>query len=112
MVAGQTLVMPEIEFAPGEVVRLRLRARDVALATTRPEHVSIRNVLAARVIEIRAEADSAYADVLVDVDGPHLRARITREAVDALELTVGMPVFALVKSLAVDRRVRAPGGPH
>lgn len=110
--AGQTLVIPDIEFARGEVVRLRLRARDVALATARPERVSIRNVLTARVIEIRAEASSAYADVLVDVGGPHLRARITREAVDALGLVVGKPVFALVKSLAVDRRVRAPGPPR
>ncbi len=107
--AGQSLVMPESDFAPGELVRLRLRARDVALAMVRPEQVSIRNVLAGRVIELRAETDSAYADVLVDVGGSHLRARVTREAVDALGLAIGEPVFALIKSLAVDRRVRAPG---
>jgi molybdate transport system ATP-binding protein len=107
--AGQSLVMPEGDFPIGELVRLRLRARDVALATRRPEQVSIRNVLNGRVIDLRADPDSAYADVMVDVGGAHLRARITREAVDALGLAQGVPVFALIKSLAVDRRVRAPG---
>ena len=107
--AGQPLVMPEADFALGELVRLRLRARDVALATRRPEQVSIRNVLDGRVIELRADPDSAWADVMVDVGGTHLRARITREAVDALGLAPGLRVFALIKSLAVDRRVRVPG---
>lgn len=105
---GQTLVMPEGDFVPGEVVRLRLRARDVALATRRPEQVSIRNVLAGHVAEIRAEPGTAFAETSVDVGGTRLRARITRESADALSLAPGVPVFALIKSIAVDRGARRP----
>jgi molybdate transport system ATP-binding protein len=107
-VAGQSLVMPEAGFEPGTRVRLRLRARDVALATSRPERVSIRNVLSGHVAEIRAEPTTAFAETAVDVGGVQVRARITREAADALGLAPGTPVFALIKSIAVDRGVRLP----
>lgn len=109
-VLGQRLVMPETDLAAGDRIRLRLRARDVALATVRPESVSIRNVLRGRVTRIRAVADSAYADVMVDIGGADLHARITRESVDALGLRSGTGVFALIKSIAVDRGLRAPPG--
>lgn len=107
-VLGQPVVMPEGDFALGDSVRLRLRARDIALATTRPERVSIRNVLSGRVIGIRSEPDSAYADTRVDIGGATVIARVTREAIDALGLEPGAAVFALVKSIAVDRGMRPP----
>ena len=44
-VSGQTLVVPGHAGTPGHALRLRIRARDVALATRRPEQLSIRNVL-------------------------------------------------------------------
>jgi len=110
-IGGQALVMPEADFDPGETVRLRLRARDVALATRRPEQVSIRNVLAGRVAEIRIDPGTAFAETSVEIGGAQLRARITREAVDALGLAPGTPVFALIKSIAVDRSVRRPDAP-
>ena len=45
----------------------------------------------------------------MDLEGTGLRSRITRESVDRLGLEPGMPVFALIKSSAVDRRL-IPGG--
>ena len=41
-------------------------------------------------------------ELLLDVDGEHLRARITRDALEELELSVGREVFALVKSVALE----------
>jgi molybdate transport system ATP-binding protein len=102
-VAGQALRMPEIDAAPGATVRVRVRARDVAIALTRPEGVSIRNVMAGRIAAVEVEP-GPFAEVAIDLGGPWLRARITRESVDELALAPGRPVFALVKSVALDRR--------
>ncbi|MFT7027628.1 MAG: molybdate transport system ATP-binding protein [Paracoccaceae bacterium] len=102
---GQPLSMPMLGgLAPGTKVRLRIRARDVALATERPRGISIRNVLAGHVAALETEADTAFAEVLVDLGGARLRARITREAATDLALAPGGAVFALIKSVAFDRR--------
>ena len=106
-VAGQALRMPRIDAAPGSTVRLRVRARDVAIALSPPGGISIRNVMAGRIAAVEAEP-GAFAEVAIDLGGPWLRARITREAVDDLALAPGRPVFALVKSVALDRRLLAP----
>lgn len=104
-VAGQTIRMPGTAQPVGETLRLRVRARDVALAVIRPEGLSIRNILSGHVAEIVVEADTAFAEVLVDIgEGQRLRSRITRAAVSDLSLAEGSPVFALVKSIAFDRR--------
>ena len=110
--AGQRLTLPRIDAPPGTPVRLRVRARDVSIALTHIEGVSIRNQLQARVLRIDAEPDGAYAEVLLDLPGTpaqHLRARITRDSVARLGLTTGQPVWALIKGVSFDRRVLAQG---
>jgi len=107
--AGQRLVLPHIDAAPGTRLRLHVRARDVALALHRVDAISIRNQLEGRVLRIDAEAAGAHAEVLLDLAAPgaaptHLRARITREAAAALGLAAGQPVWALVKGVSFDRR--------
>jgi molybdate transport system ATP-binding protein len=107
--AGQRIVIPALDLPPGTEVRLRIRARDVTLATEKPGRISIRNILSGMVAEIAEEADTAYAEVLVDLGGAHIRARLTRHAVADLALAPGRPVFALIKSVAIDRRMIAAG---
>jgi len=103
---GQKIIIPAMDLKPGDALRLRVRARDVTLATDRPDNISIRNVLRGSVVEIRAEDGTAFAETLIDVGGGRLRARITRKAVADLSLDVGHPVFALIKSISFDRRTR------
>lgn len=99
----QRLTMPMVDrLATGERVRLRIRARDVALATTRPEAISIRNILSGHIAEIVEYPDSPFAEALVEVGGQHLRARVTRAAADEMQLAPGGAVFALIKSIAFD----------
>ncbi len=103
---GRKLQMPMVaSLNKGDQVRLRIRARDVSLALSKPEHLSIRNCLPAVVEEVRAEQDTAFAEVLVRVGQQALRARITRQSAVELELEPGAEVFALVKSVSFDRRV-------
>lgn len=105
-IGAVSLSMPMIDrLAVGDRARLRVRARDVAVATTRPEGLSIRNVLPGTVARLVAEPDTAFAEVFIALDGAHLRARITRAAVEELQLTEGAAVYALVKSVSFDRRL-------
>ena len=104
---GQTIALPLVDIPIGSAVRVRIRARDVALAVERPSGISIRNVLHGTVAEIAAEESSAFAEILADVGGAGVRARITRASVDDLALHPGKPVFVLVKSIAFDRRALA-----
>lgn len=107
---GQSLAMPMLTaLALGESVRLRVRARDVTLATRWPEGISTRNILAGTVDSIMAEPDTAFAEVTVALGTQRLRARITRQAVAELGLAPGSRVHALVKSASFDRRGIAGG---
>ena len=100
---GQILTMPmEPELAPGDDIRVRVRARDVALALKRPESISIRNVLAASIIDLFHVPDSPYVEALVEFQHQRLRARITLASVEDLSLNVGTNVFVLIKSVTFD----------
>jgi molybdate transport system ATP-binding protein len=101
---GQRIVIPAIDVPIGTDVRLRIRAREVAIATRRPEGISIRNVLAGTVAEIVEEPNDAYAEAWIDLGSAKVRARLTRAAVRELGLKPGLAVFALVKSITFDGR--------
>jgi molybdate transport system ATP-binding protein len=100
-VDGQHLRVPQLDAAPGTGTRLRIKARDVVIAMERPQRLSIRNVLAGRVMRIDVD-ETIYVEVLLDVGGQHLRARITRDALEELRLKTGQTVFALIKSAVLD----------
>jgi molybdate transport system ATP-binding protein len=99
---GGTLYAPDVDALVGERVRVRIRARDVSLALARPEAISMLNVLAGTVAAI-GEASGASVDVQLDVAGTALIARVTRKSAAALGLAPGVPVYALIKSVAIDR---------
>lgn len=88
--------------APGEAVRLRLLARDVALALDPPTRISTRNILPGLVRSVRRDA-GPYVTVAVDVGGAVLKSEITARAADELGLAPGRPVHALIKSVATMR---------
>ncbi|MEM8937225.1 MAG: molybdenum ABC transporter ATP-binding protein [Pseudomonadota bacterium] len=92
-----------ISVAKGAPVRLRVLARDVAIAKSRPADLSIRNILPAEISRIEDGAQPAFATVMLTIEGGMLRARLTRAAVEELNLQVGDHVFALVKSAAFER---------
>lgn len=102
---GGILWMPNASGAAvGETIRIRLRSRDVSIALQPLAGVSIRNQLPATVLDISAES-GAHAEVRLDCGGAVIRARLTRKAVHDLELAPGAQVYALIKSVAFDRRL-------
>jgi molybdate transport system ATP-binding protein len=105
-IGTQQLRVPMASARVGTIRPLRIHARDVAIATVRPEKLSIRNVLAARILAIETGANLSV-ELLLNVDGEHLRARITADALEELELVTGQQVFALVKSVALESSLSA-----
>ncbi len=99
---GGTLVVPNADALVGEPVRVRIRARDVAIALAPPTGLSIRNVLEGTVASIGAEF-GALVEVTIDVGGTPVVARITRKAADDLALAPGLRAYALVKAVSIDR---------
>jgi molybdate transport system ATP-binding protein len=101
--SGQYFVVPMLtHLSPGKVIRLSIRANDVAIATEEPRSLSFRNILKGTLAGIESRDDSAFATVLVDIGNTTLKAELTRHAVRELRLEAGMPVFALLKTASFD----------
>lgn len=98
-----SLELPLAEDLPlGTAVRLRVRARDVSLATTKPVGLSIRNVLPGVISALTPAAPGHQVDVLLHIGEAHLQARVTAASVAELGLQAGQSVYALIKSVTVD----------
>ena len=100
---GGELVAPGVDTPIGSRVRIRIRARDVTLATARPQGLSIRNILEGTVGAIE-DRGGAIVEVHVQLNGRELLSRISRQALDEMKLETGQPVFALIKAIAFDKR--------
>jgi len=104
---GGSIWLRDDGFTQGQKLRLRVLAKDVSLSMVQPQHTSIQNLLpctlesvtadthpSQALVRLRCGADSAAAqDVLL--------ARITRRAVQDLQLQAGSSVWAQVKSVAL-----------
>jgi molybdate transport system ATP-binding protein len=102
------LRLPADGLEPGGRARVLVPARDVLLALGVQSGLSVRNQLAGTIVEVVADPPGA-ALVVVDVGGQSLIARITRQAIDELNLAPGRSVHALVKAESL-RGHAYPGG--
>ncbi|MHA1108147.1 MAG: molybdenum ABC transporter ATP-binding protein [Alphaproteobacteria bacterium] len=114
---GNEINVSRINLDIGEVVRVRIRARDVSLALSRPDDISVLNVLEATVSEIGPDMESGVrpdVDIRLDAGVP-LWARITRKAVADLDIVPGKRVYALIKGSSIGRQGlmqrKTAGGP-
>ncbi|MFG2293064.1 molybdopterin-binding protein [Streptomyces sp. NPDC048603] len=89
----------DLGIAAGSSVKALVKATEVALATGPVDGISIRNQINGTVVDVAV--GPAMASVKVDVDGGALTAAVTADAVEALGLTSGAPVVALIKSTEI-----------
>lgn len=92
----------------GRAVRVRIPSRDVMIATERPEGLSALNMLEGRVATIGL-AVGASQDVGVNCGGAIVVARLTRRSVTRLGLQPGLPVHAIIKSVALEQSAGGRG---
>lgn len=99
--AGGTIHVAHAALAAGTRLQLRILARDVSLALTRPQDSSVLNQLQATVVATWPANTAAHVIVKLDAGGTSLLARITRRSYDQLGLETGKPVWAQVKAAAL-----------
>jgi len=99
--AGEIRV-PRLDLPEGAAVRVRIRARDVIVATTLPTGLSALNALPGHVAEIGGDL-GPVRDLRIAIAGGSVLARVTYRSLSELDLTPGRAVFVIIKSVAVDR---------
>jgi len=85
----------------GQRIQIQVLARDVIIAASRPTGLSVRNVVAARVVSVTPDVGRA---VLVELDigrTATLLARVTARASQELELAPQKDVWALIKAVSL-----------
>lgn len=85
----------------GQRIQIQVLARDVIVATARPLGLSVRNVVAARVVSVKPDVGRA---VMVELDigrTATLLARITARASQELGLAADKKVWALIKAVSL-----------
>jgi len=97
------LTVPGLHAPVGTALRVRIRARDVILAATPPSEISALNVLAGRV-EALVPIEEAALEVQLRLGEERLLARVTRRSGATLGLAPGREVFAVIKTIAIERR--------
>lgn len=100
--AGRTILLSQLDVCVGTPLRLRIPAREVALATQAPEAISFQNCIPAKVGALVEEASSHAVVVELVLDGVALLARITPDTVERLALRPGSAVMALFKATSVE----------
>jgi molybdate transport system ATP-binding protein len=98
--AGE-LQVPLLPAPVGATVRAYIRARDVMLSLNHPADISALNVLPGAIAAITMRG--AQADVRLDCNGASVLSKVTAKSVERLALSVGRPVYAVVKSVTFER---------
>ncbi|MGG5807973.1 molybdenum ABC transporter ATP-binding protein [Falsiroseomonas sp. CW058] len=105
--AGGELLAPLRAEPPGTVLRVRVRARDVAVAREAPRGISIHNILPCELAAIEDGGTPHEAFLKLRLGPSVLLARVARDSIAELGLVPGLAVFALVKTVAFDHAVAA-----
>ena len=82
-------------------VRVRVLARDVSLTIDEPQPSSIQNHLHGVVQSVVQDSHPSQSLVRISCGGAVVLARVTRKAVDALDVRPGVAIWAHVKAVAV-----------
>ncbi len=100
--AGGSFVVSLRPEPVGVRARVRLRARDVAVATEAPRGISTQNILPARLLEVKEAGASQEVFLHLGLGPTIMLARVTRDSVARLALVPGMDVWAVVKAVTFD----------
>ncbi|MEM9317813.1 MAG: molybdenum ABC transporter ATP-binding protein [Pseudomonadota bacterium] len=97
---NDALWLPGRVSMPGQRAQLRVDARDVTLARSRPNDLSALNILPATITKVHA-GPGAGALVRLETYGQEIAAKLTARSVRQLGLASGQSVHAILKTMAV-----------
>lgn len=97
------LRLPLIDLPVGSAVQVRIDARDVSVALSRPMDVSIINRLPGQIAELEL-LTPPYVRATFNLGKTRLHSLITRESVERLALIPGLKAWAMFKAVAISVR--------
>jgi molybdate transport system ATP-binding protein len=100
--SSASLTVPNARVLEGQQVRVHIPERDVMVATIRPEGLSALNIIEGVVAAIEPDGEG-MARIRIRSGDDVLLARITLLSVERLVLAIGRPVFAVIKTVALER---------
>ncbi|MBP2561604.1 molybdate transport system ATP-binding protein [Neorhizobium galegae] len=100
--AQAQIVVPNARVEEGRSVRVHIPERDVMVATQRPEGLSALNILEGAIAAIEPDGDGMVR-IRIRCGGDMVLARITALSADRLDLRLEKPVFAVIKTVALER---------
>ncbi|RJT41824.1 molybdenum ABC transporter ATP-binding protein [Mesorhizobium waimense] len=107
--AGEIRV-PRLAVPMGAPVRIRVRARDVMIATEPPVGLSALNILPGTIVAVRPGMGPTV-EIAIDCNGVIVLARITEQSKHTLRLRLGGKVFAVIKTVSFDSATTGAGLP-
>ncbi|RUU09863.1 molybdenum ABC transporter ATP-binding protein, partial [Mesorhizobium sp. M6A.T.Ca.TU.002.02.2.1] len=107
--AGEIRV-PLLTTPVGALVRIRIRARDVMIATGQPTGLRALNILPGTIVAIEP-GEGPTVEIGIDCNGATVIARITEQSRQTLKLQLGRKVYAVVKTVSFDRANTGAGLP-
>jgi molybdate transport system ATP-binding protein len=102
---GGVLVTTSRPGPAGTRLRVRLRARDVAVAIEEPRGLSAQNILRVTLLGIAEGSEPGEVFLRLAAGPTTLLARVTRDSVPRLGLAPGMALWAVVKAVTFDHRI-------
>lgn len=101
------LRVPMTEHPVDAAVQVRIDARDVSIALSRPMDVSITNRLPGEIVEIEYLA-RPYVRVTFNLGTTRIHSLITNESVERLALVLGLRAWAMIKAVAISEQNLKP----
>jgi molybdate transport system ATP-binding protein len=101
------LRVPQVPLPVDAGVSVRIDARDVSIALSRPMDVSITNRLPGEIAEIEM-LPPPYVRATLALGATHIHALVTRESVARLALVPGLKAWAMIKAVAISGRLLKP----
>lgn len=94
------LRVPQVPLPIDAGVKVRIDARDVSIALSRPMDVSITNRLPGEIAEIEL-LGPPYVRATIALGNTFLHSLVTRESVARLALVPGLKAWAMIKAVAI-----------
>ena len=98
---NQTMYLAADSYSLGDVVRVRVPARDVSLTLEKAASSSILNIFEGKISQIHDNMDGPTVVAHIRCGKQNLLARITRKSLSDLGLKIGQRVYAQVKGVAL-----------
>ncbi|HEV7434047.1 MAG TPA: molybdenum ABC transporter ATP-binding protein [Pseudorhizobium sp.] len=95
------LLIPAHGLSSGKSVRVHVPERDVIIAVSEPKGLSALNVLAGSITSLEQDNDTVV--ITVNCGGDEIFARVTSFSAVRLGLSLGQKVYAVIKSVALER---------